>query len=50
MLQVDTAKVFDKVRRGALLEFVDKVAHPSAPHAAAYITSMYTKGKVEVKH
>ena len=36
------------VHRAAHLEFVGKVVHPCAPHAAAYITSMYMEDDVEI--
>ncbi len=47
-MQIDVAKAFDKVHRGALTSFAKHIIQGVAPEAAAFIESMYDGDEVTI--
>ena len=50
IVQIDVAKAFDKVHRGAVQSFVENIIKPIAPEAADFIKEMYSGGQVELSY
>jgi hypothetical protein len=48
IVQIDVAKAFDKVHRGALTSFAKNIIHGVAPEAATFIESMYDGDEVTI--
>ena len=50
IVQIDVAKAFDKVHRGAVQSFVKNIITPVAPEAADFIKEMYNGDQVEISY
>ena len=50
IVQIDVAKAFDKVHRGAVQSFAKNVIAPIAPEAARFIEEMYNGDEAELNY